>query len=142
MGCQWFNLNSILPGPELLSDTYLSLYLAQLQRDNYSIFVVYGDLPDCEADQILKIQPLAPEQFRKQTKQPVRQEDDDDDQLKAVLEMSRKELDEEDEQESLNQAIMLSLQSAQQTTEPVDEKEDLEFIRQRRLMRLGQSSKP
>ena len=32
LGNQWFNLNSILPGPQLVSDTYLSLYLAQLQN--------------------------------------------------------------------------------------------------------------
>ena len=33
MGRQWFNLNSLLTGPELLSDTYLRLFLTQLQQD-------------------------------------------------------------------------------------------------------------
>ena len=31
LGKQWFNLNSLLTGPELISDTYLALFLAQLQ---------------------------------------------------------------------------------------------------------------
>uniref|UniRef100_A0A2R8M946 Ataxin-3 homolog n=1 Tax=Callithrix jacchus TaxID=9483 RepID=A0A2R8M946_CALJA len=52
---QRFNLNSLLTGPELISDTYLALFLAQLQQEGYSIFVVKGDLPDCEADQLLQM---------------------------------------------------------------------------------------
>uniref|UniRef100_A0A9J7Y5H0 ubiquitinyl hydrolase 1 n=1 Tax=Cyprinus carpio carpio TaxID=630221 RepID=A0A9J7Y5H0_CYPCA len=52
---QWFNLNSLLTGPELISDTYLALFLAQLQQEGYSIFVIRGSLPECEADQILRI---------------------------------------------------------------------------------------
>nr|ADD00750.1 ataxin 3 variant ad [Homo sapiens] len=55
LGKQWFNLNSLLTGPELISDTYLALFLAQLQQEGYSIFVVKGDLPDCEADQLLQM---------------------------------------------------------------------------------------
>ena len=93
------------------------------------------------------------------------------------MELSRKEIDEDDEQESLNQAILLSLQSSQRevqsqgSVDSTDEDlkkaiamsleacpsepdplestaspsaaaqnppEDLEFIRQRRLLRLGQ----
>uniref|UniRef100_A0A3P9LZL8 ubiquitinyl hydrolase 1 n=1 Tax=Oryzias latipes TaxID=8090 RepID=A0A3P9LZL8_ORYLA len=52
---QWFNLNSLLTGPELISDTYLALFLAQLQQEGYSIFVIQGNLPECEAEQILGI---------------------------------------------------------------------------------------
>ncbi|KAK2091004.1 Ataxin-3 [Saguinus oedipus] len=55
LGKQWFNLNSLLTGPELISDTYLALFLAQLQQEGYFIFVVKGDLPDCEADQLLQM---------------------------------------------------------------------------------------
>nr|XP_036847766.1 ataxin-3 [Manis javanica] len=33
LGKQWFNLNSLLTGPELISDTYLALFLAQLQQE-------------------------------------------------------------------------------------------------------------
>ncbi|XP_071962101.1 ataxin-3-like [Antedon mediterranea] len=55
LGQQWFNLNSLLSGPELISDTYLSMFLAQLKNEGYSIFVVRGHLPDCEANNILNL---------------------------------------------------------------------------------------
>ncbi|KAI1287564.1 Ataxin-3 [Halotydeus destructor] len=64
IGRQWFNLNSLLSGPELVSDTYLSLLLTQLEQEGYSIFVVNGILPDCEADHVLSTklvtQPVKP----------------------------------------------------------------------------------
>ncbi|XP_011939108.1 ataxin-3 isoform X5 [Papio anubis] len=37
LGKQWFNLNSLLTGPELISDTYLALFLAQLQQEGLSL---------------------------------------------------------------------------------------------------------
>ncbi|KAK3918612.1 Ataxin-3 [Frankliniella fusca] len=57
LGRQWFNLNSMLTGPQLISDTYLSIYLAQLQHEGYSIFVVFGNFPDCQAHEMLLLQP-------------------------------------------------------------------------------------
>ncbi|XP_021919039.1 ataxin-3-like isoform X2 [Zootermopsis nevadensis] len=57
LGQQWFNLNSLLTGPELISDTYLAMFLAQLQQEGYSIFVVFGLFPECEADALLKLVP-------------------------------------------------------------------------------------
>lgn len=41
IGKQWFNLNSVLSGPELISDTYLSMYLAQLLQEG-KILVKYN----------------------------------------------------------------------------------------------------
>ncbi|XP_060581559.1 ataxin-3-like [Ruditapes philippinarum] len=65
IGNQWFNLNSLLTGPELISDTYLNMFLTQLQQDGYSIFIVIGDLSECEADQLLRlcpaVQPIKPQ---------------------------------------------------------------------------------
>lgn len=84
LGHQWFNLNSILPGPELLSDTYLSLFLAQLQTDKYSIFIVVGDLPSCEADKVLTAAPLSPRHFRKAPTKKQEPEEDDE-QLKVCV---------------------------------------------------------
>ena len=55
LGAQWFNLNSLLTGPELISDTFLALTLAQLQRDGYSIYLVVGELPDCQVSPTLKL---------------------------------------------------------------------------------------
>ncbi|KAH8860387.1 Ataxin-3 [Schistosoma japonicum] len=53
IGKQWFNLNSILSAPKLISETYLAIYLAQLKEEGNSIFFVTGTLPRCEADEIL-----------------------------------------------------------------------------------------
>ncbi|EDO27645.1 predicted protein, partial [Nematostella vectensis] len=55
LGSQWFNINSLKTEPELVSETYLSMYLTQLQAEGYSIFVVHGKLPECEADQLLRL---------------------------------------------------------------------------------------
>ena len=53
IGKQYFNLNSLLSHPELLSLSYIHLFLAQLQQEGYSIFIVTGKLPACPADDIL-----------------------------------------------------------------------------------------
>ncbi|XP_066589720.1 ataxin-3-like [Prorops nasuta] len=58
LGNQWFNLNSLLNGPQLISDTYLAMYLAQLLQEGYSIFIVIGTLPQCEADEVLRSNPV------------------------------------------------------------------------------------
>ena len=42
---QWWNLNSMQPLPEKISDFYLSAFLAQLQAEHYTIFVIMGTLP-------------------------------------------------------------------------------------------------
>ncbi|XP_017892298.1 ataxin-3-like [Ceratina calcarata] len=60
IGKQWFNLNSVLSGPELISDTYLSMFLAQLLQEGYSIFIVIGALPQCTADDVLSKNPIEP----------------------------------------------------------------------------------
>jgi len=54
LGSQWFNLNSLLEYPELVSNTYLGEFIAQLQTEGYSIFIVKGQLPDCDADLVLQ----------------------------------------------------------------------------------------
>lgn len=57
LGFQWFDLNSLLTAAALITDTYLSMFLAQLQTEGYSIYIVSGSLPDCPADQVLKVTP-------------------------------------------------------------------------------------
>lgn len=57
LGSQWFNLNSLLEGPELVSNSYLGEFLAQLQQEGYSIFLVTGGLPECDADLVLQAVP-------------------------------------------------------------------------------------
>jgi hypothetical protein len=138
-------------------------------------------LPSCEADKVLSLAPLSPRHFRKAPTKKQEPEEDDE-QLKAALAMSWKEMEEGDDQEALNKAILQSLQSNQHGQElsaaiapeasisTVDEdlkraislslsqdhgetssstaeastssaiSDSVEFIRQRRLLRLGQSA--
>ncbi|XP_019374195.1 PREDICTED: ataxin-3 isoform X2 [Gavialis gangeticus] len=136
LGKQWFNLNSLLTGPELISDTYLALFLAQLQQEGYSIFVVKGDLPDCEADQLLQMvrvqQIQRPKLIGEETAQSRDQRlqksnldqavevnhpfdgtgmlDEDEENFQKALALSRQEIDMEDEEADLRRAIQLSMQ--------------------------------
>ncbi|XP_033047444.1 ataxin-3 isoform X2 [Trachypithecus francoisi] len=135
LGKQWFNLNSLLTGPELISDTYLALFLAQLQQEGYSIFVVKGDLPDCEADQLLQMirvqqmhrPKLIGEELAQLKEQRVHKTDlervleandgsgmldEDEEDLQRALALSRQEMDMEDEEADLRRAIQLSMQGS------------------------------
>ncbi|KAM5274255.1 ataxin-3 isoform 4-T4 [Ctenodactylus gundi] len=135
LGKQWFNLNSLLTGPELISDTYLALFLAQLQQEGYSIFVVKGDLPDCEADQLLQMirvqQMHRPKLIGEELAQLKDQRvlntdlehaleasdgpgmlDEDEEDLQRALALSRQEIDMEDEEADLRRAIQLSIQGS------------------------------
>uniref|UniRef100_A0A1A8GEZ5 ubiquitinyl hydrolase 1 n=1 Tax=Nothobranchius korthausae TaxID=1143690 RepID=A0A1A8GEZ5_9TELE len=133
LGQQWFNLNSLLTGPELISDTYLALFLAQLQQEGYSIFVIRGNLPECEAEQILGIMRVHQQQRPRligeeeaqtsagrsaalgQTEVDFGVEDEsvgEDEELKRALALSRQDMDVEDEDADLRRAIQLSMQGA------------------------------
>ncbi|NXA46176.1 ATX3 protein, partial [Nothocercus julius] len=141
LGKQWFNLNSLLMGPELISDTYLALFLAQLQQEGYSIFVVKGDLPDCEADQLLQMirvqQMQRPKLIGEETAQSREQRppksdvdqavevsqpfdgtgmlDEDEENFQRALALSRQEIDMEDEEADLRRAIQLSMQGSRRS---------------------------
>ncbi|XP_042647197.1 ataxin-3 isoform X4 [Tyto alba] len=138
---RWFNLNSLLMGPELISDTYLALFLAQLQQEGYSIFVVKGDLPDCEADQLLQMirvqQIQRPKLIGEETAQSRDQRlsrsdvdqaidvnhpfdgtgmlDEDEENFQRALALSRQEIDMEDEEADLRRAIQLSMQGSRRS---------------------------
>lgn len=122
LGNQWFNLNSLLNKPELISDTYLALFLAQLKNDGYSIFVVLGDLPECEADQLLKIRPAQPTTRRSP---PQRNISEDDEDLQTALQLSLAEDNyvynrtESTEDRELQEAVRLSLEP--ESKEEVDD---------------------
>uniref|UniRef100_A0A8C9MYX4 ubiquitinyl hydrolase 1 n=1 Tax=Serinus canaria TaxID=9135 RepID=A0A8C9MYX4_SERCA len=141
LGKQWFNLNSLLMGPELISDTYLALFLAQLQQEGYSIFVVKGDLPDCEADQLLQMirvqQMQRPKLIGEEAAQSREQRlprsdvdqaievnhpfdgtgmlDEDEENFQRALALSRQEIDMEDEEADLRRAIQLSMQGSRRS---------------------------
>ncbi|KAM4723857.1 ataxin-3 [Anableps anableps] len=129
LGEQWFNLNSLLTGPELISDTYLALFLAQLQQEGYSIFVIRGNLPECEAEQILKIMRVHQQQRPRLIGEDEAQTsmgtsssqaqtdvgfvvEDEDEELKRALALSRQDMDVEDEEADVRRAIQLSMQGA------------------------------
>lgn len=142
LGNQWFNLNSLLSGPELISNTYLTMFLAQLQQEGYSIFVVSGKLPECAADDMLLVTPAV----QKTRPRPVDQSDlqkairlslgqgsdeDDGDEAKQLAEALRLSLSQDsdvkapevpsnvdsDEEEQLQQAMRLSLQTPDSDTD-------------------------
>lgn len=66
-GTQYFDLNSISTVPKLISNTYLSLYLAQLQQSGYSIFIINGILTPCTADEKLLNSEIDPVYYRSLT---------------------------------------------------------------------------
>uniref|UniRef100_S4RHH9 ubiquitinyl hydrolase 1 n=1 Tax=Petromyzon marinus TaxID=7757 RepID=S4RHH9_PETMA len=162
LGNQWFNLNSLLSGPELISDTYLSLFLAQLQQEGYAIFAVRGSFPECEADQLLRLMPavqnerprllseLAASGSGRRAAESHSQahpggpsgaaeseSTEERENLRRALEMSQQQMDEEDEQADLRRAIQLSMQGASRhhallPAEP--EALDAEELRRKRQM--------
>ncbi|CAG2158387.1 unnamed protein product [Oppiella nova] len=128
IGRQWFNLNSLLTGPELISDTYLSLFLVQLQREGYSIFIVNGILPNCNADNVLAEQivtqnekpRLLSEVNKSKTKSKERNQsltEEDDKELEEVLRMSI-ESNAEAERRQMETALAMSLES---TPKPINQ---------------------
>lgn len=125
IGIQWFNLNSLLTRPDLISDTYLSLFLAQLKNDGYSIFVVFGDLPECTADEILRNLPVLVN-VRPTFRTNISNESDPE--IQAALQMSLRDepscFTPETEDRELQEALQLSLQTFS-NVETEDDEESL-----------------
>uniref|UniRef100_R4G302 ubiquitinyl hydrolase 1 n=2 Tax=Rhodnius TaxID=13248 RepID=R4G302_RHOPR len=111
LGHQWFNLNSLLSGPQLISTTYLSIFLAQLQQEGYSIFVVRGGLPPCSADDLLKVTPAV------QIARPsIKVRSPSETELQKAIKLSLGESVNEEEESDIERAIKLSL--AEQGPDP------------------------
>lgn len=139
IGNQWFNLNSLLSKPELISDTYLSLFLAQLRNEGYSIFVIFGQLPDCDADQLLKIKPA------ELVRRPVlsnKSSDDNDHDLQNAIRLSLADEEENgcwdsDNQDDLQKALRLSLQDNSPTNEEDDDDDDDDEAQLRKAIQMS-----
>ncbi|VDL16641.1 unnamed protein product [Hymenolepis diminuta] len=131
LGNQWFDLNSLHSHPRLLTPTYLAMYLTQLSNDGYSIWYVTGTLPECEADQYLRISPLPEPCLTNQTATTTRatsnpeqdpelqealklslQIDEQDASLQSILAQTRREAEERD----LMEALRLSVQESRPGT--------------------------
>ncbi|KAK9877876.1 hypothetical protein WA026_020102 [Henosepilachna vigintioctopunctata] len=127
---QWFNLNSLLTKPQLISDTYLSLFLAQLKNEGYSIFVIFGNLPDSTADQILRETPVIPSEESLRTI-PLSQSDSDS-QIQQAISLSLEEAAtsptlmriDSGEDSELQEALRLSLMP-EESRSPEDDEEAL-----------------
>jgi ataxin-3 len=102
-------LNSLLTGPELISDTYLLLFLTQLQREGYSIFIVSGILPNCNADNVLfeqrVVQHEKPRLLSEVLKSKNKTNDSPIDQNKQKRGLT------EDEEKELQEVIRMSIES-------------------------------
>ncbi|CAH1966730.1 unnamed protein product [Acanthoscelides obtectus] len=125
IGNQWFNLNSLLPRPELISNTYLVLYLAQLRNEGYSIFVVFGELPECTADELLRHNPVTMVTSRPAYRSTISNESDPD--IQAALQMSLKadgpstSFPPSSEEDDLQKAMRLSMENFNSSPEEDDE---------------------
>lgn len=67
-GKQWIVLNSVKSGPEMITDTYLGVFFAQLANEGqnvhmllvisgfpgYNVYVIEGDLPRSAADELFE----------------------------------------------------------------------------------------
>lgn len=166
---QWFNLNSLLSKPELISDTYLALFLAQLQQEGYSIFVVFGTLPECAADEVLKKNPAIPiikpsvvpktvsktneeEELQRalemslsdNSQQSTSKLTEDEAELQKALRLSlqgfSQESDSDSEEAQLRKAVQMSLECKSNTpSAPSTPCVDLEDVRKRRLLFIEKS---
>lgn len=110
IGNYWFNLNSMLRGPELITDTYLAVLLKQLETDGYSIFIVDGEVPTSEADRRLFEVELDTKEILKrqiQNRSNTLEAENvgfDDDELKRAIKMSLIENDKDLDAASSNQS--------------------------------------
>lgn len=126
----WFDLNSMKSGPELISDTYLSLFLNTLRHEGYSVFVVSGNLPPCEADRQLR---LIPRESLIQTKPPIANSSRGpvDKDLQMALDESRRLYESEDSS---------SLSPAAAAAVPTPDADEIRKLRLKFLEKPGSSS--
>ncbi|CAG8475622.1 8879_t:CDS:2 [Paraglomus brasilianum] len=128
---RWYNLDSVLKGPEWISQTYLGMLLTQLKNDGYSIFVVKGIFPSCQADDYAISHPEANEH-----KENKKSADTDEEMLQAAIAASLLSLSEtndgQQESSSSSSSRVDSNSQPTATTPP----STLEELRKKRLARF------
>lgn len=94
------------------------MFLKQLQNEGYSIFIVYGTLPDCNADQVLSkirvTQSQPPKLLTENKSKRTRNEsltEEERRELDKVLQMSMDATDENEKRE-LERVLAMSLRDA------------------------------
>ena len=111
-GNHWFNLNSLLPKPVYITATHLHMFLAQLQQEGYSIFIVLGELTPSLADNVFSSTEYDESFLRavfanpKVDQQAGAEIDTNDEELRRAIELSKQENDYEDA--SLRQVLEMS----------------------------------
>ena len=140
----WYNLNSVLDEPEYVSNTYLSLLLTQLKSDGYHIFVVRGDLPQCETDDEIDFSKDIPYRSKKaskdtklamEDKREAKNEEDDD--LEKAIAMSLGVEQGDSEQELLQAALDASLESYSNQKRESEVDLSIDEIRRKRLEKFS-----
>uniref|UniRef100_A0A0N4ZRJ6 ubiquitinyl hydrolase 1 n=1 Tax=Parastrongyloides trichosuri TaxID=131310 RepID=A0A0N4ZRJ6_PARTI len=109
-GNQFVVLNSVNNGPQVITNTYLSLYLSQMAFENYSIFIVDGVLPTCEADDVAQFCefPLSNVAESRVESIEMNNEESSDEELQLAIEASKNQIEidaNQREQEELLKAI-------------------------------------
>jgi len=112
IGPYWFNLNSIFNKPQYVSDTYLSMLLAQLLNDGYSIFIVDGHLPSSEVDlQIAGVdQEIVKRLYAPEIVPQEQIAEENDDEFDRALKMSLQDNESANEFKSYHEVMALSEQ--------------------------------
>lgn len=123
LGYQWFNLNSLLSRPELLSELHLSILLSQLVKEEEShIFIVTGQIPISDTDKYLMENPIDPKSVMVKSSPRVRHDDEQNDpDLMETIEASKAstaEMEEKFLQNILQQSLRES--QTQVTSQPTD----------------------
>ena len=114
LGYQWFNLNSLLSRPELLSELHLSILLSQLVKEEEShIFIVTGQIPISDTDKYLMENPIDPKSVMVKGSSRVRHDDEQNDpDLMETIEASKASTAEMEEK-FLQNVLQQSLRESQ-----------------------------
>jgi ataxin-3 len=96
----WFNLNSTNPGPgpQIISDFYLSAFIKGTEELGYTNFLVKNvpELPPLESDVYKSLQPhqklVSFEEIKKYKPKKINMGDTDDQALEKAIELSKKEM--------------------------------------------------
>ncbi|CAG8574735.1 1455_t:CDS:2 [Paraglomus occultum] len=122
---RWYNLDSVLKGPEWISQTYLGMLLTQLKNDGYSIFVVKGIFPPCQADDYATSHPEA--------NGSKKSADTDEEMLRAAIAASLLPTNDIQQESSSSSQAEINSQSTTSSSPPPT----LEELRIRRLARFS-----
>ncbi|KAJ3096940.1 Ataxin-3 [Phlyctochytrium planicorne] len=118
---RWYNLDSMKPAPELVSETYLHLLLRQFETEGYSVFIVNGSLPFGEADIAAVEHPDPVNDLKLEGKRLGSEEE-----LARAIALSLGNATDEDDQD-LEKAILASL------SKPVEAEMNVDEMRRKRL---------